>query len=144
MRRLRFLLLTTLLATIVYSSSASAQNTSVTSAVQLPSGAYIVVLGEADSVPRELVGEVRLVFDNSGGYRVLRNNNEVVVGKYTVQGNTLTLIDVSGQLACRDDAPAVYHWKVTDSGLQLEAVTDPCLGRRRITTLRPMTKVKAE
>jgi hypothetical protein len=143
MRHLRFFLATTLLAAALIPSTATAQNTGA-AAVQLPSGTYLIVLGEADSVPRELVGEVRLVIDNSGGYRLLRNNNEVVVGKYTVEGNRLTLVDLSGQMACRDTEPAIYTWKVTDAGLVLEAVTDACLGRRRINTLRPMTKVKAD
>ena len=142
MRLFRFSIGVAVAGVIALPPSVSAQ-TQDASALPLPSGAYLIVINETDSVPPGLRGQFRLVFDSAGGYHLVRNEKELVVGKYTVQGNRLTLVDVSGQMACQGD-PALYIWKLTDAGLVLEAVNDTCRGRRYINTVRPLIMVKAE
>ena len=113
-------------------------------AIPLPSGAYLIVLTNADPVPAGMVGEYRMVFDTVGGFRVVRNGNDLVVGKYTVRADTLTFVDVSGEMACRGAPEATYLWKLGDNGLELVAVSDACEGRRRITTIHPLARAKTD
>lgn len=114
-------------------------------AVQLPTGAYLVAIQPTDSLPTEMAGEWRIVFEPGGTYRVLRDNGVVVLGTYRAEGERLILVDTSGDMACLDAPPGTYLWKTgADGTLTLSAVEDTCTGRQRITTLRALVRAKKD
>lgn len=114
-------------------------------AVQLPTGAYLVAIQPTDSLPTEMAGEWRIVFESGGTYRMLRDNGVVVLGTYRAEGERLILVDTSGDMACLDAPPATYLWKTGPDGtLTLSAVEDSCTGRQRLTTLRALVRAKKE
>jgi hypothetical protein len=118
-----------------------AQNTAPV-AVQLPTGDYLVSITPADSLPG-IAGDWHIVFEPTGTYRVLRNGGVVVLGEYRAVGDTLRLVDKSGDMSCDDTAPASYIWKaLPDGSLTLVAMEDPCAGRKQLTTLRALVKAK--
>ena len=135
--------LTALAALVSAPAGLNAQNTAPV-AVKLPTGAYLVLVQPEDSLPPEISGEWRIVFENGGTYRALRNGAVVVMGEYKATGDTLRLVDVSGDMACTGTAgPATYVWKAAaDGSLTLVAVEDQCAGRARLTTLRALVKAK--
>ena len=146
MRSRPFMLAAGLVAFIaaIAPASVDAQNQTAT-AVQLPTGAYLVAIQPTDSLPTELAGDWRIVFEQGGTYRVLRNGGVVVLGEYRTVGDTLRLVDKSGEMACTDAAQATYVWKAeADGSLRLVAVEDACAGRQRITTLRALVRAKRE
>jgi hypothetical protein len=114
-------------------------------AVQLPSGAYMLVVAATDSVPSGLVGEWQFVFDTAGVYHLVRNGNARVTGTYQIRGDTLQLVDTGGNMACLGTSasqPGLYTWKLGPDGLTLVAVNDWCRGRLRMTTMHPLVIVK--
>jgi hypothetical protein len=133
------------LVALVDPSALPAQNPAPI-AVRLPVGTYVVAIQPTDSLPAEISGDWRIVFETSGTYRVVRNGNVVVLGEYRTAADTLLLVDRSGEMACMGAAgPATYTWGVRpDGSLMLVAVQDQCTGRMRLTTLRALPKAKAE
>jgi hypothetical protein len=114
-------------------------------AVQLPSGDYLVTVRSTDSFPAGLAGEWHLLFEPGGSYRLMRNGAMVVMGEYKIAGDTLRLVDKVGTMACTADPAGTYMWKAdAEGGLTLMAVEDRCVGRSKITTLRPLMRVKKE
>lgn len=111
------------------------------------SGAYSADIEAADvkhvkGVPADaFLGKWTLTFNDDGTYSVQQNGVEHVKGTFSVKGETLTLVDRSGDYACMDeDTPAVGEYRVKrgDTTIALTKVKDEsCPGRAAALTLKP-------
>jgi hypothetical protein len=113
----------------------------------LPPGTYSTTITEADvqGFPPEfipiLVGYWETEFTAGGTYIVRKDDNIVVLGRYTSNLATLVMTDLQGALACTDEpgiATGVYRWSLENNVLVLSAVKDRCVGRQTVLTAHPM------
>lgn len=52
-----------------------------------------------------------------------------VKGKYSTEGDQITVQDVEGAMACPADAKGIYKFEVTDTSMTMTIVKDDCPGR---------------
>lgn len=80
--------------------------------------------------------DVTLVATAAGGYGISLSGTgsaPEVSGSYTASGDTLTVTDESGGLACTGDmATGSYTYTVSATTLSLAVATDSCGGRRAV------------
>lgn len=66
---------------------------------------------------------------------------EIVRSVFHVSHDTVTIKDVSGEIACGDET-GVYTFTITQTTLKLMVVTDPCDGRANALSGRVWTRDK--
>ena len=66
---------------------------------------------------------------------------EIVRSIFHVSHDTVTIKDVSGEIACGDEA-GVYTFTITKTTLKLMVVTDPCDGRANSLSGRVWARTK--
>lgn len=83
------------------------------------------------TVPTENGGtmDVKVSIKSDGTYTVDfgMDGNVEVNGEYKLNGNNMTIKDVSGADSCSHEG--VYSFEVTDSSLKMTRVSDPCENR---------------
>ena len=108
-------------------------------------GAYVTTLAAEDlpaNVPAEarnnLVGNWKITFSKKNKFQVSRDDKIVIEGSFTVTTERLTLTDEKGDLACAgaNNQSGTYRWSIKQKKLSLAAVSDNCIGRQFILTLR--------
>ncbi len=63
------------------------------------------------------------------------NGTSVVTGNYTIDADTLTAIDIAGQIACApENNKGIYTWTCKNDSIILKAVKDDCQGRAKAMT----------
>ena len=67
-------------------------------------------------------------------YRVSMNGNMLVSGEYTVSGDTMTVVDREGEIACPPDVEGTYTWKLESDNLTFTGMLDKCEGRKAALT----------
>jgi hypothetical protein len=109
-----------------------------------PAGAYAVTITAQDAPqhPASLNGPWYLNFRLNGNFDIDLGDQQVVTGTYTAAGATLTLAETGGPLACFRSSEswrsATYTWALDGIRLILDAVNDPCLGRKLALTAHPL------
>jgi hypothetical protein len=141
--------MSSLIPSVLYLLAVFAPAASAARAEPPLSGAYSADIEVADvknvkGVPADaFLGKWTLTFNDDGTYSVQQNGVEHVKGTFSVKGETLTLVDRSGDYACMDeDTPAVGEYRVQRSGktITLTKVKDEtCPGRAAALTLKPYT-----
>lgn len=67
----------------------------------------------------------------SGAYVISKGGQQLVLGKATFKGATVTFRDTSGPASCIGiKAIGSYTWSVVERKLRLKPVREPCAGRR--------------
>lgn len=114
--------------------------------VPFPVGTYARTVTAADRPPiPPLVGAWRIRFDTTGRYDVGKDGQLAVTGRYTLAGDTLTLIDEGGPMAGRGaEATGRYRWARTGAGLDLRVVADLDQGRLFIFGRGPLQRLSRD
>lgn len=104
-----------------------------------------------EQVPKDVsqgpsaIGRWKVTFGTKGDYSLARLDvGTVVTGSYKVSGNTVTITDKSGLLACNASgnaslASGTYTWKMKNGNLTLTPKQDDCAVRRLILTAHTLT-----
>jgi hypothetical protein len=96
-------------------------------------GSWSVTISGAPSA--QFNGVWKLRFSAGGAYVISKAGKSLVVGKATFKGATVTFHDMSGPASCIGmEAIGSYTWAITGSKLRLNAVREPCAGRRFVLT----------
>lgn len=115
----------------------------------LSPGTYTTTITEADippSVPPELipelVGQWEIELTEAGSYIVSKDNEVMVVGRYTSNPSRVVLTDLEGPIACLfpGGATSVYEWTFGNDILSFSTIQDPCVGRMIILTAHAWQK----
>lgn len=116
----------------------------------LPPGTYTTTITEADIpssvTPQQipvLVGQWEIEFSEAGSLIVSKNNDIVVVARYTSGPAQMVLRDLEGPLACLfpGGATGVYEWTFGNDLLSLSAIQDRCVvGRMVVLTAHAWQK----
>jgi hypothetical protein len=86
-------------------------------AADLPRGDYVA-------------GDLTLRFERDGHFHVATAGKHYVDGTYAVAGDMLTLVDVSGEMACaKAQATGTYRWSLDGGKLRLVKIADACTER---------------
>jgi len=93
------------------------------------------VTGLDPTVQVALIGSWTIAFDDNGGYAVGKDNTVTAAGLWQLNGNELTLTDVSGPLACSgDQATGTYAISYDGSTYAFTSIDDTCQGRMFLLT----------
>lgn len=115
-------------------------------------GTYSVTI-TAEEIPSSIPAEARgniagqwgMTFAAENQYRISKDGNVLVEGRFASTKEQLTLTDEKGPLACSPQSgleTGTYKWSYEEKKLTLTAVEDGCEGRRFILTLHPWRKEK--
>jgi hypothetical protein len=75
-----------------------------------------------------------VTFDGKGGYKVARDGQDAVEGKYKVEKDQIEFKDVKGPAANPDAAAGTYKWKLDGTKLSFTKVKDDFEGRASALT----------
>lgn len=92
-----------------------------------------------------MTGKWKITFKDDGTFTVEQNEAMHVTGKYSVNGDELTLTDIGGDFACRGahSPDGVYRVERDATNLRLTLVRDAeCEGRSGVLTAKPFTAAK--
>jgi hypothetical protein len=103
---------------------------------KIPAGTYEMVPDANYSAGFDVTGLMVEFTENS--MTALQAGTILVKSTFTYQGDIITLTDVEGQVACPSQAK--YRVSITDKGVRLTPVEDPCEGRPAV--LAQVTMVK--
>jgi hypothetical protein len=113
-------------------------------------GAYstTVTVSDLKGVPgpqaEKMAGTWTVAFADDGTYTVRQGDTEHVQGKYTIDGDEVTMNDAHGDFACvGDELEGVYRVRRDGTMLTLTKVKDDsCQGRVVILTAKAFAEVK--
>ncbi len=115
-------------------------------------GAYTMSVAVEDipsSVPDEVrsnfVGKWEMTFAKGNKYRISKDNNVIIEGRFAATKERLTLTDEKGVLACTQQPgieTGIYKWSYKGKKLIFTTVEDGCPGRQYILTLRSWLREK--
>jgi hypothetical protein len=90
--------------------------------------------------PAVLDGTWRLTV-NRRSFSVAKGTTLAVSGTARIVGNRITFHDLGGPFSCQGaQATGVYSWRVSGKRMTLNAVREPCAGRKTILT-KPFTRI---
>lgn len=105
---------------------------------RFPSGTYDTRIAGSRS---ELDGDWSLTFGPAGDYRVSRDGQLAMAGRYARDAGEITVTDESGPLKCPPGlTTGRYRWQSRGPGLSLSPLDDACAGRRALLTRQPFTR----
>ena len=103
-------------------------------------GPHVYSTKIAGAKPAVLDGTWRLTV-NRRSFSVAKGTTLAVSGTARIVGNRITFHDLGGPLSCQGaQATGVYSWRVSGKRLTLNAVHEPCAGRKTILTT-PFTRI---
>jgi hypothetical protein len=89
-------------------------------------------------------GPYTLTFTDDNRYLVTSGGKVGVEGVAKIDGDTLTVQDTSGPMACNPDVSGRYTWSIEKDVLNLKVTADACEGRRNGLAGGPWTRKDAE
>ena len=115
----------------------------------LPPGVYTTTLTAKDLPsdfpipPDYLIGKYETTYTKDNRYRVVKDGELAVEGRYTLTEERFVLTDEKGPVSCARIpgwATGTYKWKLDGNKLIFTAVEDKCPGRKVGLTARPWEK----